>query len=220
MNLINYHQHLKLQPPSFTTRKQAPTTPKHISIHKGLNISRLNMEGNFICLLVVLSLASGGVPGPCRHSVMQDHLQSLGRLIDNQLDHSCFIQYPFTEHLNLSTVCYVKAALPQALELLSKHFHYVRSSDNRRYVSALQKLIYHLYTQGCVAEIDEEVEDSPVRFSKAVESSPKDALKKVQGVFQMYMNLMRDSKGPVDWDCRAEFTVEEDYQTTTTGRIT
>ncbi|XP_029990192.1 macrophage colony-stimulating factor 1-like [Sphaeramia orbicularis] len=200
--------------PRFRDFQNKKKLPEVLNMFWSSRTSRLWLS---ICLLVVLSLASGGVPGPCRHSVMQDHLQSLGRLIDNQLDHSCFIQYPFTEHLNLSTVCYVKAALPQALELLSKHFHYVRSSDNRRYVSALQKLIYHLYTQGCVAEIDEEVEDSPVRFSKAVESSPKDALKKVQGVFQMYMNLMRDSKGPVDWDCRAEFTVEEDYQTTTTA---
>ncbi|KAM9859982.1 macrophage colony-stimulating factor 1-like [Aulostomus maculatus] len=169
-----------------------------------------------LCIfLLCMRLALGGVPGPCRHSVTQDHLLSLNRLIDNQLDHGCFIIYPFTEHLNLSTVCYIKAAIPQVLELLTTHFHYVRNSDNRRYVNTLEKAIYHLYSQGCIPEINEEIEDNPMRFMKMVESSPKEALKKARQVIQMYMSLMTVSTGPVDWNCEAEYAAEEDSESTT-----
>lgn len=59
-----------------------------------------------------------------------------------------------------SNVCYIKASLPQILELLRTHFNYVRNSDNRRYVNTLETVIYHLYTQGCVPEISEEFEVS------------------------------------------------------------
>ncbi|XP_070758839.1 macrophage colony-stimulating factor 1a [Enoplosus armatus] len=170
-----------------------------------------------LCLLLLLCLrqAFGGVPGPCRHSVTQDHLLSLNRLIDNQLDHGCFIIHPFTERLHLSKVCYIKAAFPQILELLSTHFHFVRNSDNRRYVNTLKKVIYHLYSHGCVPEINEEFEDNPVRFIRMVESSPKQALKKARGVIQMYVSLMTESTGPVDWDCQAEYAAEEDSESTT-----
>ncbi|XP_040890478.1 macrophage colony-stimulating factor 1a [Toxotes jaculatrix] len=167
-----------------------------------------------LLLLLCLRLALGGIPGPCRHSVTQDHLLSLNRLIDNQLDHGCLITYPFTEHLNLSEVCYIKAAFPQILELLRTHFHYVRNSDNRRYVNTLEKVIYHLYSQGCVPEINEEFEDSPVRFMTIVESSPKEALKKARGVVEMYLSLITESTGPVDWDCHAEYAAEEDSGST------
>ncbi|XP_074533917.1 macrophage colony-stimulating factor 1a [Halichoeres trimaculatus] len=166
-------------------------------------------------LLLCFRPALAGVPGPCRHSVTQDHLQSLSRLIDNQLAHSCSIIYPFTDCLNLSKVCCVKAALPQILELLSSHFHYVRSSDNRRYVSLLQTLIFHLYSQGCVPEINEEVEDNPTRFLRIEQSSPKEALKKAWAVIQMYMSLMMESPGPVDWDCQEEYADEDDPESST-----
>ncbi|XP_040014410.1 uncharacterized protein LOC120806932 isoform X4 [Xiphias gladius] len=89
---------------------------------------------------------------------MNTHKLELIAKIDNQLDHGCFIIYPFTEHLNLSNVCYIKASLPQILELLRTHFNYVRNSDNRRYVNTLETVIYHLYSQGCVPEISEEFE--------------------------------------------------------------
>lgn len=59
-----------------------------------------------------------------------------------------------------SKICFIKAAFPQVLELLNLHFHYVRNSDNRRYVNTLEKVIYHLYSQGCIPEINEEVEVS------------------------------------------------------------
>ncbi|KAI3370542.1 hypothetical protein L3Q82_025299, partial [Scortum barcoo] len=122
-----------------------------------------------------------------------------------------------------SKVCYVKAAFPQVLELLNTHFNYVRNSDNRRYVSTLKKVIYHLYSQGCVPEINEEFEDSPVTFIRMVESSPKDALKKARSVIQMYMSLMTESRGPVNWDCQNQYAAEEsttanDTSTTDTNR--
>ncbi|XP_061731577.1 macrophage colony-stimulating factor 1a isoform X1 [Nerophis ophidion] len=161
-----------------------------------------------LCLFLILCfhVAQAGVPGPCRHSVTQDHLHSLNRLIDNQLDHGCFIIYPFVEHLNLSNICYIKAALPHVLELLRTHFRYIRNSDNRKYVNTLEKNIHHLYSQGCVSEINEEVEDSPSRLIKMEESSPKEALKKARGVLQMYMTLMKVSPRPVDWRCQEEFS--------------
>ncbi|XP_040014412.1 uncharacterized protein LOC120806932 isoform X5 [Xiphias gladius] len=184
-----------------------------------MNTHKLELiaKAQHLCLLLLLCLhlALGGVPGPCRHSVTQDHLLSLNRLIDNQLDHGCFIIYPFTEHLNLSNVCYIKASLPQILELLRTHFNYVRNSDNRRYVNTLETVIYHLYSQGCVPEISEEFEDSPVRFIRIVESSPKEALRRARGVIQMYLSLMTESISPVDWDCHAEYAAEEDSESTT-----
>ncbi|KAG7229538.1 hypothetical protein INR49_031962 [Caranx melampygus] len=154
-------------------------------------------KAQHLCLLLLLCLCLplGGVPGPCRYSVTRDHVLSLNRLIDNQLDHSCLIIYPFTDHHNLSQVCYIKAAFPQILELLRTHFHYVRNSDNRRYVSSWEK-------------------DSPVRFTRMIESSPKEALKRVRGVIQMYLSLMTKSGGPVDWDCQAEYAAEEEPEST------
>uniref|UniRef100_UPI0037E93F01 macrophage colony-stimulating factor 1a n=1 Tax=Semicossyphus pulcher TaxID=241346 RepID=UPI0037E93F01 len=163
-----------------------------------------------LCFRPVLAV----VPGPCRHSVTLDHLLSLNRLIDNQLDHGCFIIYPFTECLNLSKVCCIKAAVPQILELLSTKFHYVRSSDNRRYVNTLETLIYHLYSQGCIPAINEELEESPVRFMRTEKSSPKEALKKARAVLQMFMSLMTESSSPVDWDCQAQYAAEEDPMST------
>ncbi|XP_061642215.1 uncharacterized protein LOC133484108 isoform X3 [Phyllopteryx taeniolatus] len=151
-----------------------------------------------LCLFLILyfHLALGGVPGPCRHSVTQEHLRSLNRL---------------------SKVCYVKAALPQVLELLKTQFHYGRNSDNRRYVNILEKAIYHLYSQGCISEINEEIEDTPSRLIKMVESTPKEALKKAQHVMQMYMRLMALSTRPVDWNCQSEYSLGDDLNTTQVG---
>lgn len=47
-----------------------------------------------------------------------------------------------------------------------------------------------------------------------VESSPKEALKRARGVIQMYLSLMTQSTGPVDWDCQAEYAAEEDPEST------
>nr|XP_057911672.1 uncharacterized protein LOC131106527 isoform X2 [Doryrhamphus excisus] len=179
-------------------------------------------KAQYLCLFVILCfhLALGGVPGPCRHSVTQEHLRSLNRLIDNQLDHGCFIIYPFAEHLNLSQICYIKAALPQVLELLRTHFHYIRNSDNRRYVNTLEKAIYHLYSQGCISEINEEFEDRPSRLIRMAESSPKEALKKARHVIQTYMTLMTVSTRPVDWNCQAEYSAAEDHLSPTPVAVT
>lgn len=57
-----------------------------------------------------------------------------------------------------SKVCYVKAALPWTLELLSTHFHYVSSSENGQNVRALKSLILNIYSQQCAPVINEEEE--------------------------------------------------------------
>ncbi|KAM6980106.1 macrophage colony-stimulating factor 1a [Aplochiton taeniatus] len=177
----------------------------------------LKAKARHLCFLLLLYLALvwGGVPGPCRHSVTKDHLLSLNRLIDNQLENGCTMSYLFTEHQRLSKVCYIKAAFPQILDVLNSHFHYVKKSDNRRYVNALKRAIYNLYSQGCIHEINEAIEDHPVKFGKVHHSSPKEALQKAKGVVQMYMRLMTESRGPVDWNCEAEYA-EEEYPEPTT----
>uniref|UniRef100_UPI003AACAFC9 uncharacterized protein n=1 Tax=Centroberyx gerrardi TaxID=166262 RepID=UPI003AACAFC9 len=176
----------------------------------------LTAKARHLCflLLLCLRLAWGGVPGPCRHSVTKDQLLSLNRLIDNQLDNGCSIIYSFTERQSLSKVCYIKTAFPQILELLNTHFQYARKSDNRRYVNTLKKVIYNLYSQRCIPEINEEIEDHPVRFMRVLRGSPKEALKKAKGVIQMYRTLMTESTGPVDWNCQAEYAAEEDPEST------
>ncbi|XP_077458672.1 macrophage colony-stimulating factor 1a isoform X2 [Stigmatopora argus] len=151
-----------------------------------------------LLLILCFHLALGSVPGPCRHSITQKHLRNLNRL---------------------SKVCYVKAALPQVLELLRTQFHYGRKSDNRRYINTLETAIYYLYSQGCISQINEEIEDSPTKLIKLVQSSPKEALKKVQHVIQMYMRLMRLSTRPVDWNCQAEYSAR-DYLNTTQVTVT
>ncbi|XP_056130628.1 macrophage colony-stimulating factor 1a [Lampris incognitus] len=166
-------------------------------------------------LLLGLRLVWCGVPGPCRHSVTKDHLLSLNRLIDNQLDNGCSIIYAFIERQSLSKVCYIKAAFPQILELLNMHFQYARKSDNRRHVNTLKRVIFNLYSQRCIPEINEEIEDSPERFMRIFTSSPKEALRKAKGVIQMYMAIMTESTGPVDWSCQAEYTSKEHPESTT-----
>lgn len=59
------------------------------------------------------------------------------------------------------------------------------------------------------------LQDSPVRFIRIVESSPKEALRRARGVIQMYLSLMTESISPVDWDCHAEYAAEEDSESTT-----
>uniref|UniRef100_A0A3Q3ESW4 Uncharacterized protein n=1 Tax=Labrus bergylta TaxID=56723 RepID=A0A3Q3ESW4_9LABR len=154
--------------------------------------------GQQLCfwLFLLLPPALAGVPGPCRHSLR-------GRAVFN--DALFFFQ---------SKVCCVKAAFPHILDLLSSHFHYAQSSDNRRYVSTLETVIFHLYSQGCVPEINEEYEDSPVRFLRIEQSSPKEALKKVRSVIRMYMSLINENSDPLDWDCKDQYAAEDDPQST------
>uniref|UniRef100_A0A3Q3NFC0 Uncharacterized protein n=1 Tax=Mastacembelus armatus TaxID=205130 RepID=A0A3Q3NFC0_9TELE len=173
------------------------------------------LQAQHLCLLLFLCLrlVLGGVPGPCQHSVTQDNLLSLNRLVSLPKHQTLFrVQLGRSENLE---VCYIKAVFPQILELLSTHFRYVRNSDNRRYVHTLEKVIFHLYSQGCVAEINEEIEDSPVRFIRIVESSPKEALKKVKGVMQKYIGLMTESTGPVNWNCQADYAPQDNSEYTT-----
>uniref|UniRef100_A0A8C4ZG33 Colony stimulating factor 1b (macrophage) n=1 Tax=Gadus morhua TaxID=8049 RepID=A0A8C4ZG33_GADMO len=161
-----------------------------------------------LCFLLPLLMSlAWGLPGPCRHSVTKHHLLSLSRLMDNQLENGCSIVYAFTERQNLSEVCYVKAAFPHILELLNTHFNYAKNSDNRRYVSTLRRVIFNLYSQGCVPEINEEIEDSPVSFTRVLCSSPKEALQKARGVVELYAVLLRQRSSPLDWSCQEEYAV-------------
>ncbi|XP_020341800.1 uncharacterized protein LOC109893129 isoform X2 [Oncorhynchus kisutch] len=174
-------------------------------------------KARHLCFLFLMCfpLAWGGVPGPCRHSVTKGHLLNLNCLIDNQLENGWSITYVFTERQSLSEVCYIKAAFPQILELLNTHFKYVRKSDNGRYVKLLKKVIYDLYSQNCIPEINEEIEDTPLKFVRMHSTSPREALTKARGVIEMYMTLMTKSNGPVDWNCEEEYA--EDYQESTTA---
>ncbi|KAJ3602573.1 hypothetical protein NHX12_030325 [Muraenolepis orangiensis] len=180
----------------------------------------LTAKARHVCFLLPLcmSLVWGGVPGPCRHSVTKDHLLGLRRLIDNQLENGCTIVYSFTERQSLSKVCYVKAAFSQILELLNTHFNYAKHSDNRKYVTNLKRVLYNLYSQRCIPQINEEIEDIPVRFNKVLRSSPKEALKKAKAVIEMYVVLLQQRASPVDWSCHHEYAaVEEEQPASTTA---
>lgn len=63
-------------------------------------------------------------------------------------------------HFSQSKCCFVKAALPWILELLTTHFKYSRGSVNDGYVQTLRALILNIYSQKCVPQINEEVEVS------------------------------------------------------------
>lgn len=57
-----------------------------------------------------------------------------------------------------SSVCYVKAALPRVLDLLSVHFRYSRGSESALSVRSLQNLIHNIYSQRCVPPLNEQLE--------------------------------------------------------------
>lgn len=63
-------------------------------------------------------------------------------------------------HFPQSKCCFVKAALPSILELLTTNFKYSRGSVNYGYVQSLRALILNIYSQKCVPQINEEVEVS------------------------------------------------------------
>lgn len=159
-------------------------------------------------LLLLCHLALAPPPGPCKHSITQNHLLTLRKLILNQLPSGCRIRYAFTERQHLSDICYVKAAIPQILDLLTTHFYYAPKSDNQRYVTALKEVIYNIYSHKCVPEINEEQEDSPERFLLQFHTTPAEALQKAADVLSIYMTLMVDSKEPIGWRCEEEYAWE------------
>ncbi|KAG7319118.1 hypothetical protein KOW79_017592 [Hemibagrus wyckioides] len=158
------------------------------------------------CLVLCLQLASGAVPGPCQHSVTEEHLLTLRKLIMNQVQYGCSISFRFTEHQHLSDICYIKAALPHILDLLNAHFTYEKGADNYHYTSSLKELIYNIYSQKCVPPIDEEIEENPVKFARLYTSLPREGLQKTEEVLQMYKKLMNENDKPVNWNCEDEYT--------------
>ncbi|XP_068997088.1 macrophage colony-stimulating factor 1b [Embiotoca jacksoni] len=168
-----------------------------------------------LCVLVFLSfpLTMTEVPGPCRHSITREHLLTVRQLMDNQLRSGCSITYTFIERRSLSKCCFVKAALPWILELLATHFKYNRGSVNDGYVQSLRALILNIYSQKCVPQINEEVEDKPESFEMLYRGPPSDALQKASEVLSVYWELVTTSDAPVDWRCQHEYT--ETFDSTT-----
>ncbi|XP_030589760.1 macrophage colony-stimulating factor 1b isoform X3 [Archocentrus centrarchus] len=160
-----------------------------------------------LCVIMFLSfpLTMAEVPGPCRHSITREHLLTVKQLMDNQLRSGCSINYTFIERRSLSKCCFVKAALPWILELLTTHFKYIRGSVNDGYVQSLRALILNIYSQKCVPQINEEVEDKPESFEMLYSGSPSDALQKVSEVLTVYWELVTTSDTPVDWSCQHEY---------------
>ncbi|XP_028309590.1 macrophage colony-stimulating factor 1b isoform X2 [Gouania willdenowi] len=151
-------------------------------------------------------LTMAEVPGPCRHSITREHLLTVRQLMDNQLRSGCSISYTFIERRSLSKCCFVKAALPWILELLTTHFRYNRGSVNDGYVQTLRTLILNIYSQKCVPQINEEVEDKPESFEIIYKSSPSETLQRVLEVLSLYLELMTMSYASVDWRCQYEYT--------------
>ncbi|XP_036387357.1 macrophage colony-stimulating factor 1a isoform X2 [Megalops cyprinoides] len=192
-----------------------------MNTHKQANIFCKAKAGRQCFFLILcFHLALGEVPGPCRHSVTKDHLQKIKRLIENQLQNDCSVTYTFTERQSLSKVCYVKAAFPQVLELLNTRFQYAQNSDNYHYVLALKNLVLNIYSQKCIPEINEELEDNPVRFMKEYSSSLRETLEKIREVIQLYMELMTENNKPVDWNCEEEYAEDYPEFTTTIAQTT
>ncbi|KAL2103670.1 hypothetical protein ACEWY4_000538 [Coilia grayii] len=169
-----------------------------------------------VCVLVLLCVpfAMGGIRGPCRHSLTKEHLLHIKSLINNQLQSGCYITYTFIERGSLGKVCYVKAALPWTLELLSTHFHYVSSSENGKNVRALKALILNIYSQKCAPAIND-VEEDPVAFERVYYGSPKEALLRMQEVLGLYLDIITQSTTAVDWNCEAEYAQQEPSWTPT-----
>ncbi|MED6239580.1 hypothetical protein ATANTOWER_008198 [Ataeniobius toweri] len=170
--------------------------------------SKAKLQVKCLCVLVFLSfpLSMAEVPGPCRHSITREHLLIVRQLMDNQLRSGCSITYTFTERRTLSKCCFVKAALPWILELLTTHFKYNRGSVNDGYVQSLRTFILNVYSQRCVPQINEEVEDKPESFETVYRGSPMEALQRVSEVLSIYWELVTTSDSPVDWRCQQEYS--------------
>uniref|UniRef100_A0A4W4DZ84 Colony stimulating factor 1b (macrophage) n=1 Tax=Electrophorus electricus TaxID=8005 RepID=A0A4W4DZ84_ELEEL len=160
-----------------------------------------------LCILILLyiPLSMMEIPGPCRHSITKDHLLQMKSLINIQLRNGCTITYKFIERKHLSLVCYVKAALPRVLELLSKRFHYAQGSEAALSTLTLQNLILNIYSQHCVPALNEELED-PVAFERQFTDSPMRALQRAKEVLDLYLELITHTHTVVDWACEAEYS--------------
>ncbi|KAK7884891.1 hypothetical protein WMY93_028014 [Mugilogobius chulae] len=169
--------------------------------------SKAKLQVKCLCVLVLLSfpLTMTEVPGPCRHSITREHLLTVRYLMDNQLRTGCSISYTFIERRSLSKCCFVKAALPWILELLTTHFKYGRGSVNDGYVQSLRALILNMYSQKCVPQINEEVEDKPESFEMSYRSSPSEALQRALEVLTLYWELVTKSEAPINWTCQNEY---------------
>lgn len=161
-----------------------------------------------VCILVLLCLPFSmmDIAGPCKYSITKDHLLQMKHLINNQLQNGCSITYRFTERKNLSAVCYVKAALPHVLDLLSAHFKYARGSNSALLVQSLQKLILNIYSQHCVPVLNEELEEDPAGFEVQFTDSPVRALRRAEEVLGLYLHLITHTNTFVDWTCETEYT--------------
>uniref|UniRef100_A0A3Q3X964 Uncharacterized protein n=1 Tax=Mola mola TaxID=94237 RepID=A0A3Q3X964_MOLML len=181
--------------------------------------SKAELQVKCLCVLMFLSfpLTMTEVPGPCRHSITREHLLTVRHLMDNQLRSGCSITYTFIEQRSLSKCCFVKAALPWILELLTTHFKYSRGSVNDGYVQSLRALILNIYSQKCVPQINEEVEDKPESFEMLYRGSPLEALKRASEVLSIYWELVTMSNAPVDWRCQHEYS---DFFSSTTEQST
>ncbi|XP_042347622.1 macrophage colony-stimulating factor 1b isoform X2 [Plectropomus leopardus] len=170
--------------------------------------SKAKLQVKCLCVIMFLSfpLTMAEVPGPCRHSITREHLLTVRHLMDNQLRSGCSITYTFIERRSLSKCCFVKAALPWILELLTTHFKYSRGSVNDGYVQTLRALILNIYSQKCVPQINEEVEDKPESFEMLYRGSTSEALQRASEVLSVYWELMTTSDAPVDWTCQQEYT--------------
>nr|XP_020441095.1 uncharacterized protein LOC109951134 isoform X2 [Monopterus albus] len=173
-----------------------------------LTLIQSKAKVNCLCVLMFLSfpLTMAEVPGPCRHSITREHLLTVRHLMDNQLRSGCSITYTFTERRSLSKCCFVKAALPWILELLTTHFKYHRGSVNDGYVQSLRALILNIYSQKCVPQINEELEDKPESFEMLYRGSPSEALQKALEVLSVYWELVTTSSAPIDWRCQHEYS--------------
>ncbi|XP_077578777.1 macrophage colony-stimulating factor 1b isoform X1 [Stigmatopora nigra] len=172
--------------------------------------SKAKLQVKCLCVLMFLSfsVSMAEIPGPCRHSITKDHLLTLKHLMDNQLRSGCSITYKFIEQKSLSKCCFVKAALPWILELLTTHFKYNRGSVNYTYIQSLRALILNIYSQKCVPQINEEVEDKPESFEVLYRGSPTEALQRALGVLSLYLELVTTSDAPLDWNCQYEYSKE------------
>ncbi|KAM4609674.1 macrophage colony-stimulating factor 1b isoform 2-T2 [Polymixia lowei] len=170
--------------------------------------SKTKLQVKCLCVLMFLSfpMTMSEVPGPCRHSITREHLLTVKHLMANQLRSGCSITYTFIEQRGLSKCCFVKAALPWILELLTTHFKYTRGSVNDGYVQSLRALILNIYSQKCVPQINEEVEDKPEEFEMPFKGSPSEALRRALEVLSAYWELVTTGDSPVDWRCQREYT--------------
>ncbi|XP_058859437.1 uncharacterized protein LOC117432220 [Acipenser ruthenus] len=160
-----------------------------------------------LCFLVLLCfhLACGDGPSLCRHSVTKDHIQTVNTLIVNQLENGFSIDYTFIDQGSLSKTCYVKAAFPKVLDVLTKHFNYHKSSVNFKYVDQLKTLVKNL------------LEDDPEKFVKTYAGSPQAVLDHIGKVMSFYMELLTENR-PINWNCVDQYA-QDVAEPTTEGAL-